>query len=47
MRVRDGEKRQHDLWDVPGVGHYGAKKFSSPCGLAALVDLPGYGKGAH
>jgi len=29
------------LWEVPGVGHDGAKMLGSACGLAALFDKPG------
>jgi len=25
---------------VPGIGHDGDKMLTSPCGLAALFDLP-------
>jgi len=31
------------LWEVPGVGHDGAKMLGSACGLAALFDKPGCG----
>jgi pimeloyl-ACP methyl ester carboxylesterase len=33
------------LWDVPGVGHDGAKMLGSACGLAALFDKPGCASG--
>jgi len=29
------------LWEVPGVGHDGARMLGSACGLAALFDKPG------
>lgn len=41
MQARDGGTPNHKLWDVPGVGHNGDKMLTSPCGLAALFDLPG------
>ena len=31
----------HRLFSVPGVGHNSDLMFNSPCGLAALYDLPG------
>jgi pimeloyl-ACP methyl ester carboxylesterase len=43
MAERDGGTPNHRLWDVPDVGHDGDKMLTSPCGLAALFDLPGCG----
>ncbi|HWZ40158.1 MAG TPA: alpha/beta hydrolase [Bradyrhizobium sp.] len=41
MAKRDGGTPNHRVWDVQGVGHDGDKMLTSPCGLAALFDLPG------
>jgi pimeloyl-ACP methyl ester carboxylesterase len=41
MAKRDGGTPHHRVWDVQGVGHNGDKMLTSPCGLAALFDLPG------
>jgi len=41
MAKRDGGTPNHRVWDVEGVGHDGDKMLTSPCGLAALFDLPG------
>ncbi len=41
MKARDGGTPNHTAWDVDGVGHDGDKMLTSPCGLAALFDLPG------
>jgi len=41
MARRDGGTPNHKVWDVEGVGHDGDKMLTSPCGLAALFDLPG------
>lgn len=41
MQARDGGTPNHQLRDVEGVGHDGAKMLGSACGLAALFDLPG------
>ena len=41
MRARDGGTPNHAVWDVEGVAHDGDKMLTSPCGLAALFDLPG------
>lgn len=41
MQSRDNGTPNHSLWDVAGVGHDGDKMLTSPCGLAALFDLPG------
>jgi pimeloyl-ACP methyl ester carboxylesterase len=41
MAARDGGTPNHRLWDVPDVGHDGDGMLTSPCGLAALFDLPG------
>lgn len=41
MRQRNGGTPRHSLWLVQGVGHNGDKMLTSPCGLAALFDLPG------
>ncbi|HXW25100.1 MAG TPA: alpha/beta hydrolase [Xanthobacteraceae bacterium] len=41
MAARDGGTPNHQTWDVPGIGHDGDKMLTSPCGLAALFDLPG------
>ena len=45
MVKRDGGTPNHRVWDVQGVGHDGDKMLTSPCGLAALFDLPGCGAG--
>ena len=45
MQARDGGTPNHSLWDVTGVGHDGDKMLTSPCGLAALFDLPGCNAG--
>jgi hypothetical protein len=41
MQARDGGTPNHRVRDVSGVGHDGDKMLTSPCGLAALFDLPG------
>jgi pimeloyl-ACP methyl ester carboxylesterase len=41
MAKRDGGAPNHLVWDVEGVGHDGDRMLTSPCGLAALFDLPG------
>jgi hypothetical protein len=41
MAARDAGTPNHKLWDVNGIGHDGDKMLISPCGLAALFDLPG------
>ena len=41
MAARDAGTPNHLTWDVPGVAHNGNKMLTSPCGLAALFDLPG------
>ena len=41
MAKRDNGTPNHKLWDVQGVGHDGDRMLTSPCGLAALFDLPG------
>jgi pimeloyl-ACP methyl ester carboxylesterase len=41
MARRDNGTPNHKVWDVAGVGHNGDKMLTSPCGLAALFDLPG------
>ena len=41
MAARDGGMPNHRLWDVPDVGHDGDRMLTSPCGLAALFELPG------
>ncbi|HEY7842940.1 MAG TPA: alpha/beta hydrolase [Bradyrhizobium sp.] len=41
MAKRDSGSPNHRVWDVQGVGHDGDKMLTSPCGLAALFDLPG------
>jgi len=41
MAKRDGGTPNHRVWDVQDVGHDGDKMLTSPCGLAALFDLPG------
>jgi pimeloyl-ACP methyl ester carboxylesterase len=45
MAKRDGGTPNHRVWDVQGVGHDGDKMLTSPCGLAALFDLPGCSAG--
>jgi hypothetical protein len=41
MAARGAGTPNHQVWDVPGVGHEGDKMLTSPCGLSALFDLPG------
>jgi hypothetical protein len=41
MKARDRGTPNHVVWDVPGVAHNADKMLNSPCGLAALFDLPG------
>ena len=41
MKARDNGTPNHSQWDVPGVGHEGGKMLTSPCGLAAVFDIPG------
>jgi pimeloyl-ACP methyl ester carboxylesterase len=41
MARRNGGTPNHKVWDVPGVGHEGAKMINSPCGLQVLFDVPG------
>jgi pimeloyl-ACP methyl ester carboxylesterase len=41
MAARDAGTPNHLIWEVPGVAHNGQKMLTSPCGLAALFDLPG------
>jgi pimeloyl-ACP methyl ester carboxylesterase len=41
MAKRDNGTPHHRVWDVEGVGHNGDKMLTSPCGLAALFELPG------
>jgi pimeloyl-ACP methyl ester carboxylesterase len=41
MATRNSGTPNHQLFDVPDVGHDGDKMLTSPCGLAALFDLPG------
>jgi pimeloyl-ACP methyl ester carboxylesterase len=41
MAARDAGTPNHLVWDVPDVGHDGDRMLTSPCGLAALFDLPG------
>jgi pimeloyl-ACP methyl ester carboxylesterase len=41
MKARDAGTPNHSLWDVENVGHDGDRMLTSPCGLAALFDLPG------
>ncbi len=41
MQARDHGTPNHSVWDVPGVGHQGGKMLTSPCGLAAVFDMPG------
>jgi pimeloyl-ACP methyl ester carboxylesterase len=41
MAARDGGTPNHRVFDVAGVGHDGDRMLTSPCGLAALFDLPG------
>lgn len=45
MQARDGGTPNHSVWDVAGVGHDGDRMLTSPCGLAALFDLPGCAAG--
>jgi pimeloyl-ACP methyl ester carboxylesterase len=41
MAARDGGTPNHRLWDVPDVGHDSDGMLTSPCGLAALFEVPG------
>jgi pimeloyl-ACP methyl ester carboxylesterase len=41
MAARNNDTPNHRVVDVPDVGHDGDKMLTSPCGLAALFDLPG------
>ena len=41
MAARNSGTPNHRVVDVPGVGHDGDRMLTSPCGLAALFDLPG------
>lgn len=41
MKARDNGTPNHSAWDVPGVGHDGGRMLTSPCGLAAVFDIPG------
>jgi pimeloyl-ACP methyl ester carboxylesterase len=41
MAARNNGAPHHRVIDVPDVGHDGDKMLTSPCGLAALFDLPG------
>lgn len=41
MQARNNGAPNHSVWDVPDVGHFGAKMFASPCGLQALFDALG------
>jgi hypothetical protein len=41
MQARDGPVLKQRLWRAPGAGHQQDRVFASPCGRAALFDLPG------
>ena len=41
MAARNSGAPNHRVVDVPDVGHDGDRMLTSPCGLAALFDLPG------
>jgi pimeloyl-ACP methyl ester carboxylesterase len=41
MQARNAGAPNHSVWDVPDVGHFGAKMFTSRCGLEALFDVSG------
>ena len=41
LRMRHPEGLNHQIWEVPGIGHDGDKMLTSPCGLVALFDRPG------
>ena len=41
MAARNNGAPNHRVVDVPDVGHDGDAMLTSPCGLAALFDLPG------
>ena len=41
MRARAGPALKQRLWLAPGAGHEPQRVFASPCGRAALFDLPG------
>jgi pimeloyl-ACP methyl ester carboxylesterase len=41
MAGRNNGAPNHRVVDVPDVGHDGDRMLTSPCGLAALFDLPG------
>ena len=38
MSARHPGGLNHHLWEVPGVAHHTRQVFTSPCGLAALLD---------
>jgi len=38
MSARHPSGLNHHLWEVPGVAHHTRQVFTSPCGLAALLD---------
>jgi hypothetical protein len=40
MRARDGTVLKQHLWEAPDAGHQPERVFASPCGRAALFDLP-------
>ena len=41
MRARFGAALKQKLWLAPGAGHQPTLVFGSPCGRAALFDVPG------
>jgi hypothetical protein len=41
MRARDRAVLKQRLWQAPGAGHQPERVFASPCGRAALFDVPG------
>jgi pimeloyl-ACP methyl ester carboxylesterase len=45
MAARNNGAPHHRVVDVPDVGHDGDRMLTSPCGLAALFDLPGCDSG--
>ncbi len=44
MRARDGAVLKQRLWQAPGAGHQPERVLASPCGRAALFDVPGCSK---
>jgi hypothetical protein len=41
MRARNGPVLKQHLWEAPDAAHQPERVFASPCGRAALFDVPG------